>query len=200
MSAQFLSAKNDYRQFVLDQNQGLETAVVSGWSVMLEAQLHKALSTFNGLWGAYKPLASEPQIQFDQLNKNIQWAYPKVTSLKTTSLKADKKLDYYKNVKNWMKSSLKVLEPVDGEHVLLQDLKGVIVPALAYHTSGHRLGRGAGYYDQSFKNYKGYKIGLCFDQFYNQDVPFENHDLLVDYVVTEKNVYKLKNTLNKGEF
>ncbi len=194
MSAQSLTpkilAKNDYRRFVLDQTHGLETAVVSCWSVLLEAQLSKVLNSFNGLWGAFKPLASEPQIRFDQLGKNIQWAYPKV----------DKKLEYYKNVKNWMKSSLKVLEPADGEQVSVADLKGVIVPALAYHASGYRLGRGAGYYDQSFKNYKGYKIGLCFDQFYNHDVPFENHDLLVDYVVTEKNVYKLKNTLNKGEF
>ena len=190
MSAQSLSTKNNYRQFILDQTHGLDTAVISDWSVLLEAQLIKVLNSFNGLWGAFKPLASEPQIRFDQLNENIQWAYPK----------ADKKLDYYKNVKNWMKSSLKVLEPADGEQVSVADLKGVIVPALAYHTAGHRLGRGAGYYDQTFKNYKGYKIGLCFDQFYNHDVPFENHDLLVDYVVTEKNVYKLINTLNKGEF
>ncbi len=190
MSVQLLSTKNDYRQFVLSQSSGLETAVILNWSILLEAQLNKVLNSFNGLWGAFKPLASEPQIQFDSLNKNIQWAYPKV----------DKKLDYYKNVKNWMKSSLKISEPADGEQVLVKDLKGVIIPALAYHTSGRRLGRGAGYYDQSFKNYKGYKIGLCFDQFYNHDVPFENHDLLVDCVVTEKNVYKLKNTLNKGEF
>ncbi len=195
MSAQSLSTKNDYRRFVLDRTHGLETAVLSAWSLLLEAQLHKALNTFNGLWGVFKPLATEPQIHFDQLNKNIQWAYPKTLDSKT-----DKKLEYYKNVKNWMKSSLKVLEPADGEQVSVADLKGVIVPALAYHASGYRLGRGAGYYDQSFKNYKGYKIGLCFDQFYNHDVPFENHDLLVDCVVTEKNVYKLKNTLNKGEF
>ncbi len=195
MSAQLISTKNDYRQFVLSRSLGLETAVVSDWSMLLEAQLGKVLNSFNGLWGAFKPLATEPQIRFDQLSKNIQWAYPKMADLKT-----DKKLEYYKNVKNWMKSSVKVVEPTDGEQASIQDLKGVIVPALAYHVSGHRLGRGAGYYDQSFKNYKGYKIGLCFDQFYNHDVPFENHDLLVDCVVTEKNVYKLKNTLNKGEF
>ena len=195
MSAQLISTKNDYRKFVLDQTHGLEIAVLSDWSVLLEVQLHKVLNSFNGLWGAFKPLATEPQIRFDQLNKNIRWAYPK-----TSKSQVDKKLDYYKNVRNWMKSSFKVLEPADGEQVSVADLNGVIIPALAYHTAGHRLGRGAGYYDQSFKNYKGYKIGLCFDQFYNHDIPFENHDLLVDCVVTEKNVYILKNTLNKGEF
>jgi len=57
-----------------------------------------------------------------------------------------------------------------------------IVPALAYDKSNRRLGYGGGYYDRFLKDYTGYKIGLCYEEFM-LDIPVEEHDEGVDIVL-----------------
>lgn len=67
--------------------------------------------------------------------------------------------------------------------------KIVLVPGLAFTKSGKRLGRGAGYYDRYLAKRDLLKIGLCWEGQLLEELKTENHDILMDLVVTDKNIY-----------
>lgn len=67
-----------------------------------------------------------------------------------------------------------------------------IVPGVAFDRSGNRIGHGRGHYDRIFglaalKN--SFKIGLAFEFQLFDAVPSDIHDVRMDAVVTESNVY-----------
>ncbi len=61
----------------------------------------------------------------------------------------------------------------------------VLVPGLAFDKNGVRLGRGGGFFDRYFSEYRGLKLGLCFDQQWCQFLPCETHDQKMDALLTE---------------
>ena len=59
------------------------------------------------------------------------------------------------------------------------------VPGMAFDRHGHRLGRGRGYYDRFLSAVPSvYKIGVCFPWQLVDDVPVDDHDILMDKVIT----------------
>ena len=75
-----------------------------------------------------------------------------------------------------------------------KDLDLIIVPGAAFDMNGHRIGYGAGYYDRllSRPNMKAVTLGLCFDMQIVPYIPNSKHDISIDYLVTEKGVYKIE--------
>mgnify|MGYP001164257101 CR=1 FL=1 len=68
-----------------------------------------------------------------------------------------------------------------------------ILPGLAFDVFGDRLGYGMGHYDMilSKASTKALKIALCFDwQLLDTPLPQEEHDIRVDWVVTDKRAVK----------
>lgn len=84
-------------------------------------------------------------------------------------------------------SSLGFREPT-GELVEPKDLDLIIVPALAIDYEGHRLGRGAGYFDRYLENFEGPTLGLVYDTEFLPKVPSEAHDAPVGQVVTQSRI------------
>lgn len=70
----------------------------------------------------------------------------------------------------------------------------VIVPAVAYDRNGNRIGRGRGYYDRLLPKTKALKVGVAYDFQIVDDNLFEPdaHDVAVDIVITESNIYYRK--------
>ena len=80
------------------------------------------------------------------------------------------------------------------------EIEVAIIPGMSFDDTGHRLGRGKGYYDRFLtklrcmegnkserKEADGtevYKIGICFGFQKLQEIPFESHDILMDEVTT----------------
>lgn len=76
----------------------------------------------------------------------------------------------------------------------------IIVPATAFDYSKNRIGFGGGYYDTFlskviFNNQTNRKnrnkpliIGVCYDFQLVDFIPSEDHDIKMDYIVTEKNI------------
>lgn len=60
-----------------------------------------------------------------------------------------------------------------------------IVPALAFDKRGYRLGYGRGYYDIFLDKYKGATVGVCYREFVCDELPVEEHDMAVDYLITQ---------------
>lgn len=105
------------------------------------------------------------------------------------------KLRQYKFVKLSSLNNLKIgpyqipqpskLLPVDSIKIDL-----VLLPGLAFSEDGLRLGYGKGVYDRLLANTDASKIGVCFDLQVIDNFNAENHDLRVDFIITEKRVIK----------
>ena len=86
----------------------------------------------------------------------------------------------------------KVLEPKSGK---ILEPNFLLVPLVCFDKNLHRLGMGAGFYDRTIlnlktKNPKLKLIGVAYDfQFYNQDLPTENIDQSLDFVVTNSGLF-----------
>jgi 5-formyltetrahydrofolate cyclo-ligase len=72
----------------------------------------------------------------------------------------------------------------------------VLVPLVAVSLDGHRLGKGGGYYDATFKD-RGDKstiapilCGVGFDLQLVDELPIEPWDIKLDYFVSEKRIIK----------
>ena len=68
----------------------------------------------------------------------------------------------------------------------------VIVPAVAYDKNCYRLGYGGGFYDRFLENLRedATTIGIAFDLQIFDEVPKEDHDAQLDYIVTESTILK----------
>ena len=55
-----------------------------------------------------------------------------------------------------------------------------------------RLGRGKGLYDKLLSKYStALKIGICANKNLLDEIPMEEHDILMDYVLTENENFKI---------
>ncbi len=75
----------------------------------------------------------------------------------------------------------------------LTKIDTMIVPGVAFDGAGHRIGFGAGFYDRYLNsNTKTTLIGAAFNfQIYDQDLPNEKHDVVMNYVMTESKLIKV---------
>jgi len=62
-----------------------------------------------------------------------------------------------------------------------------LVPGLAFTPDGHRLGRGAGFYDRLLERCtsRQHTLGVCFHHRLLPELPTEAHDQRVERVITE---------------
>lgn len=67
-----------------------------------------------------------------------------------------------------------------------------LVPGVAFSAStGQRLGYGKGYFDRFLKDFKGKKVGLCFEAQLINDNVFDEHDIAMDALITEKRIIEI---------
>lgn len=85
-----------------------------------------------------------------------------------------------------------ILEPAEGEVVHAK--RGVmLMPGLAFDFFGNRVGYGAGYYDKFLEQYdmgQLFKVAYAFSFQLLDAIAAEEHDRLVDCIVTERGVYR----------
>ena len=78
-----------------------------------------------------------------------------------------------------------ILEPTGKLFTDYEKIDVVVVPGMAFDKEGHRLGRGKGYYDRFLAKIRNtYKIGLCFPWQLVDNVPTDEHDILMDEIMT----------------
>lgn len=65
----------------------------------------------------------------------------------------------------------------------------ILVPGVVFDCFGHRIGFGKGYYDKFLKKTTATRIGIAYDfQVINQ-VPRDDHDCKLDYLVTPSHIF-----------
>ena len=94
---------------------------------------------------------------------------------------------------NLIESEYGILEPsVEEPHIEPSGLDLIIVPGVAFDRNGGRMGYGAGFYDRYFKKIskdnikKIVKLALAYDFQVLEEVPMNEQDVPVSYIITEK--------------
>ena len=79
-----------------------------------------------------------------------------------------------------------ISEPQGEEAVGAQLIDLMVVPGVAFTSSGDRLGRGKGYYDRylSREGFRAYCVGVCYEHQLVGELPVEPHDRRMDEVVS----------------
>lgn len=128
-------------------------------------------------------------------------------------------LEFYQSSGQWQKNRFSVFEPVAQakNKVPLNKISVFLIPGRAFDRSGGRLGRGKAYYDKTLaliakkqrtdkkqKNFiktlkkKPLFIGVAFsEQVHNEGLPLLDHDILFDFLVTDRFVLKPLNQERK---
>ena len=83
-----------------------------------------------------------------------------------------------------------IQEPVAPSLLEITKINLIVVPGVGFDSAGNRLGRGGGYYDRILAELRGISVGVAFDFQIFSDIPCENHDKPVDFVMTETKFLK----------
>ncbi len=168
-------------------------------SVVIAKNLHQLLSDLQNQnpalsiksIGLYAPLKDEVDIllgfiEEDGAKKNWKLGFPcgedQVMNFRQSSID---------DLKETQQFGVTIRTPRETAEEITPDI--LVIPGLAFTRDGHRLGRGKGYYDRYLADYKGLKTGICFQNQIFESVPHEEHDQLMDYVVTEESTFYCKN-------
>ena len=174
--------KNLLREEMLVRRKGLKKSRVIESSKQV-VEILKSLECFESasLFATYAAFNGEIDPSELNFEKNKQCAFP--VAVENSYLK------FFLPDGRMKKSSLGVLEPVDGVEINVMDLEIVLVPLVAIDRSGNRLGFGAGYYDNTFstekKNKKTLLVGLAHDFQIIESIERDPWDVSLDLVVTE---------------
>ena len=81
--------------------------------------------------------------------------------------------------------------PMSGLAVDVERIDLVVTPGLGFDRQGHRLGRGAGFYDRFFSDprLRAVRCGFCFSEQVVESVPVIESDRPVDWLVTDEQVF-----------
>ena len=123
-------------------------------------------------------------------------------------------LEFYKSNGRWQKNKLSIFEPVlkAENKIPINKISVFLIPGRVFDRSGGRLGRGKGFYDKTLsfigkeqridnKHFikvlktntenKTLFIGVAFsEQLHNEQLPLMEHDILVDFLVTDRFVLR----------
>lgn len=83
------------------------------------------------------------------------------------------------------KGAFSISEPVNTEVAEIEDIDVFVVPGIAFDERGVRVGFGKGCYDKLLKDCVGTKVGFCYDFQICEKVFADQHDIAMDYIVTE---------------
>jgi 5-formyltetrahydrofolate cyclo-ligase len=112
-------------------------------------------------------------------------------------------LDLYRMIpeSRWIHGRFGIAEPdpKNWEPFRASDVALALVPGLAFDLHGGRLGRGRGFYDRLLREglFRGIKVGYAWDWQLVDQVPCEQHDIRMDYIVTERKLLQVGSGLDK---
>ena len=80
----------------------------------------------------------------------------------------------------------------DAPEIKPEEIDLLVLPCVACDKECNRLGHGAGYYDRFIDKLRPdcSKLALCYDNLVFDKIPTEDHDVKMDAVITEKNIYR----------
>jgi len=90
-----------------------------------------------------------------------------------------------------VKNNFGIFEPKDKEFVDIENIDIALIPCVAFNDKLFRLGMGGGFYDRTFSKKSSIMlIGMAYSFQYKNESFQEEHDIKMDYVITQKGILK----------
>ena len=135
--------------------------------------------------GAYYPIGSEVMTQ-DIIQELL--SIGKEVYLPKTK-EEDMEFRKITEFKDLEQGQFDILEPKENCEVN-NELDVMLVPTVGITPQGIRLGYGHGFYDRFLSNHKTITISLTLEKQIIKNIPKEDHDFIMDWIVTEDRVLK----------
>lgn len=152
----------------------------------------KAIGIFeNKIIAGYNPINHE----VDCLNL-LNFASKQGSKIALPYVKKNKIIEFreWSNTEPLVRDTLGILSP-SSEKIVIPDV--IIIPLLCFDLNGTRLGMGQGIYDRSLPFFElSDKYGLAFSAQETNKLITEQHDFLIDGVITEKNFLSFERKKN----
>ncbi len=107
---------------------------------------------------------------------------------------AHKTIEFYEVTGDteWRIGTYGIEEPIlESETRILKEKAVILMPGLVFDRKKHRIGYGGGYYDRYLAGHTEHiTAALCYAfQIIEENLPWEEHDILPDYIITEKEIF-----------
>lgn len=106
-----------------------------------------------------------------------------VPSIEGKEMKANK-LEKYEDL---VEGKFKI--KTSNSNISLENPDLSLVPGLTFDKSKYRIGYGGGYYDKFLEKSKTTSLGLFASPFESLEIPTEEHDIALDYILTEEGLF-----------
>ena len=178
--------KNSLRKLLLEKRDNTSSDLMKIASNQIQKKLKKISSFRNAeKIGAYYPIGSEIPTQGiiqEALSNNKRVYLPKVVGKEMEF----RRIDDFSSLE---RGSFDIMEPRQ-ECAIENNLDVVLVPTVGISPKGIRLGYGHGYYDKFLSKNKTVTISLTLEKQIVKNIPKSEHDVLIDWIVTEDRIYE----------
>jgi len=102
-----------------------------------------------------------------------------------------KKIDNYlvSSFDQLEETTFNLLEPKTSTPRFTKDCDIILIPGLAFDHNLSRIGYGGGFYDRFLADTKALKVAVAYDFQVREEIPTEDHDIKMDFIVTEQRIY-----------
>lgn len=139
----------------------------------------------------FNALSDEPDLSSFYQSALCALVFPKLVAMPDVQAMEFTRVENYATEK-WDVSHLGFRHPSSVDVVAAGDIDVMLIPGLGFSAQGDRLGRGKGFYDRYLNNFKGLKVGVCFDcQWSEVKLPADSWDIKMDYIITETKCLKV---------
>ena len=175
-----------YKRDLIKKNSTIE------FNVKVFEQINKYIN-FKEILNIASFISIRSEISTHQLNKKIM-DLGKTLSFPVIKKKSKELIFKRSNPYNYFKlGKFNIPEPTTDNLEMTPQL--FFVPCLGFDLNGYRIGYGGGFYDKTFAKlkrlkFKFYTVGFAFDKQKQNILPKEKYDYKLDFVLTEKQLYK----------
>ncbi|MDC4231290.1 MAG: 5-formyltetrahydrofolate cyclo-ligase [Nitrosopumilus sp.] len=178
--------KKSLRNLLLEKRDNTSFDLMKIASKKIQKRLNKINSFRNAQKvGVYYPIGSEIMTQdiIQELLSNSKEVFlPKVIGEK---MEFRRIIDF----SSLEKGSFDIMEPKDNCQVD-NSLDVILVPTVGISPMGVRLGYGHGFYDKFLAEHKTVTISLTLEKQILKNIPKSEHDILIDWILTEDRMLK----------
>ena len=181
--------KNKIRQEILKKRNNLSTEEVEKKSDLIIQNLEKFIKNAENIM-IFMDMKNEVKItKLMKLYPEKSFFISKITDSKNREMKINR---YNENELVLHKFGYYESSSSDFYNENILDI--IIVPAVVFDLEKNRIGFGGGYYDTFLKKIRGGNkkvlfIGICYDFQIIEKVPAEEHDVVLDFVVSESRIF-----------
>ncbi len=187
-----VSQKKDLRKILTQKREKIKQNANVEFNHSVFDQLRECID-FEKIQDVASFISIRSEISTDQLNNKII-ELEKNLSFPVIDKNSDQLTFKIVNSNNSFKlGRFNIPEPINDNKDIIPQL--FFVPCLAFDLKGFRLGYGGGFYDKTFAqlkqlNLQFYSVGFAFDDQKQNILPREKFDYKLDFVLTEKQLYK----------